>query len=146
MSYPQYHAKPVNFEGELVDPSRTAATWGNRQDELLYHFDKSPEPHGIVRRPSQPSRWEAITYLERTYRYIPSPELSIEIGTIFFRELIPTSGKLYVDCLFQECRFDIPTAPYAVVGCVEGDGHTSLWRHAQKYGFATLLCNLIKRD
>jgi len=97
---------------------------------------------GVVRRPADllPSRLEIVDYLIEKYGYCPTPELDIEFRSIFYRVTVPTSGKLYIDCAFKDCDFEIPTAPYAVCGSVEAGG--PIWNHAMRHGFATLLHNV----
>lgn len=98
---------------------------------------------GVVRRPTGllPSRLAIVDYLIAKYGYCPPPDLDIEYRSIFYRVTVPTSGKLYVDCMFRECDYEIPTAPYAVMGSVQDIGN--LWQHAQRHGFATIKHSLV---
>ena len=72
-----------------------------------------------------PNRWEVIERIFAKHGHFPPPELDIVYGSAFFGSLIPTTGKLYINCVFYDCDFEEPHGHFELVsnfleGCEAG--------------------------
>jgi len=75
------------------------------------HRDRSE----VVRTPDHllPSRWQVIDYVVAKYGHCPPADIEIVYGSAFVHSIIPT-GKLYIDCIFQDCDLE-PSGGYLEV-------------------------------
>lgn len=127
---------------ELEALKREVTTELSPLDDLLRRpYVPKRRVSGIVRHPNPPSRMEVVDYVIAKYGYCPLPEMEIEYRTIFIRQTVPLAGKLFVDCGFIDCDFEISKERYAVVGSVASK---ALAKHVSRYGFATLLYNMFR--
>lgn len=64
----------------------------------------------VIRTPDHllPDRCQVIDRIISSHGHYPQPELDIVYGSAFFHSLIPTTGKLYINCIFYDCDFSEP--------------------------------------
>lgn len=75
----------------------------------------------IVKSPitSQPNRMDVVDYIISRFGHCPPPDCDIIYGAVFCDVAIPTTGKLYIDCLFVgACYLEDASDRWDLVDCI----------------------------
>lgn len=68
---------------------------------------------------SQPTRWQVVDYIIARFGHCPPPDCDIIYGAVFCDVAIPTTGKLYIDCLFVgACYLEDASDRWDLVDCI----------------------------